>query len=57
MPNSKPVKMNSNADTCRFDKRIGGIVYDIGVYFKKDATETMEKKITRLIKNDMEAVS
>jgi len=29
----------------------------VGVHFKKGATETMDKKIMRLIKNEMGAVS
>ena len=55
--NSKPVKIQRVADTSRFNKRIGSIIYEVGIHFKKDAKETMDKKIIRLIKNDLEAVS
>jgi len=45
------------ADISRFNKRIGSITYEVSIHFKKDAKETMDKKIMRLIKNEMEAVS
>jgi len=50
---SKPVNIERVADTSRFAKRIGSVTYEVGVYFKKGATETMDKKIMRLIKNEM----
>jgi hypothetical protein len=40
------------ADMSRFTKRIGSTVYKVGLYFKPDATETMDDKILRLIRND-----
>ena len=48
-----PVKIQRVADTSRFAKRIGSVTYEVGVHFKKGATETMDKKIMRLIKNEM----
>ena len=51
------VNIKRVADTSRFNKRIGPIIYEVGIHFKKDAKETMDTKILRLIKNDMEAVS
>ena len=57
MQNEKTERENNNAQTSRFNKRIGSVTYEVSVHFKTDAKETMEGKILRLIKNDMEAVS
>jgi len=46
-----------SADASRFSKRIGSITYEVSVHFKKNANETLEKKIMRLIKNEMGAAS
>ena len=46
-----------DADTSRFSKRIGSVIYQVSVNFKPDAKETLDKKIVRLIKNDLGAVS
>ena len=54
---SPQAKIMSDADTSRFAKRIGSVTYEVGIHFKKGATETMDKKIMRLIKNEMGAVS
>jgi len=35
-------------------KRIGSTVYEVRVYFNQDAKETMNDKIMRLIRNDIE---
>jgi hypothetical protein len=35
-------------------KRIGSTVYEVRVYFNKDAKETMDEKILRLINYDCE---
>jgi len=51
--NSKPVNIKRDADTSRFAKRIGSVTYEVGIHFNKDAKETMDKKIMRLIKNEM----
>ena len=37
----------------RFNKQLGKVVYEVSVNFKQGATETFEKKILRLIKNEM----
>ena len=34
-------------------KRIGSTVYEVNVYFNSDAKETMNEKILRIIKNDL----
>ena len=38
-------------------KRIGNTTYIISVHFSTTSKETMDKKILRMIKNDMGAVS
>ena len=38
-------------------KRIGNTTYKVTVYFSTTSKETLDKKIMRLIKNDMGAVS
>ena len=47
------VNIERIADTDRFTKRIGSTVYKVEVYFKKDAKETMEDKIFRLIEREV----
>ena len=41
----------------RFTKRLGSIVYEVEVRFNQDAKETMDDKIKRLIRREMEAAS
>jgi len=53
VPFSPQAKIMRDADTSRFAKRIGSVTYEVGIHFKSDAKETMDKKIMRLIKNDM----
>ena len=50
--NNQTVNIERVADTSRFTKRIGSTVYNVGLYFNENATETMEDKILRLIKNE-----
>ena len=38
-------------------KRIGSIVYEVEIHYNPDAKETLNDKILRLIRNDMEAAS
>jgi hypothetical protein len=58
MHNNNPtVNIQRNADTSRFNKRIGSVVYQVSVNFKEDAIETMDTKLKRLIKRELEAVS
>ena len=51
--NNQTVNIQRVADTSRFTKRIGSTVYNVGIYFKQDAKETMEDKIFRLVKNEL----
>ena len=38
-------------------RRIGSIVYEVELHFNPDARETMNDKILRLIRRDMEAAT
>jgi len=55
--NNQTVTIERPADTSRFTKRIGSVVYEVRIHFNKNAKEKMGEKILRLIKNDMEATS
>jgi hypothetical protein len=48
---------NNTPEPYRFKKRIGSIVYEVKIHFNQDAKETMDDKIKRLIRNEMEAAS
>jgi hypothetical protein len=41
-------------DSLNTQKRIGSTVYEVEVYVKKDDGETIEDKIMRLIRNDLQ---
>lgn len=55
MQNSNIERMTINAGTGRFSHRIGSTLFTVNVYSKEDATETFEKKVFRLMKNDLES--
>ncbi|HBU12595.1 MAG TPA: hypothetical protein DEB31_07700 [Clostridiales bacterium] len=38
-------------------KRIGSTVYEVNIHFNQDAKETMDDKILRLIRNDLNKVA
>ena len=44
---------NAYAEPIKMQKRIGSTVYKINVYCNPNAKETMDDKILRLIKNDL----
>ena len=46
-----------NAEPIKLQKRIGSIVYEVLIHFDPDATETLDDKIARLMRRDMEAAS
>ena len=48
-PKAKPKPKPTN----RFSKQLGNIIYEVSVNFKQGATETLDRKILRLIKNEM----
>jgi hypothetical protein len=43
---------NADAEPYKFRKRIGSTVYVTNVYFKNDATESMDDIILRLIRRE-----
>ena len=50
------MQTNSNyyhAQPLNISKRIGSTVYDVEVYVKYDTGETIEQKLLRLIRNDL----
>ena len=44
---------HANAEPVTMRKRIGSTVYEVRVRFNPDAKETMDEKILRLIRNDL----
>ena len=48
-----PVKIQRDADTSRFTKRIGSTLYKVNVYFSKETSENVNDKILRLAKNEL----
>ena len=40
-------------DACIFKKRIGNTVYHVNVHYSRTSKETINDKITRLVKNDV----
>jgi hypothetical protein len=43
----------ARAETLNTHRRIGSTVYEIEVYVKKSTGETIDEKIARLVKNDL----
>ena len=44
---------NPHAEPVTMRKRIGSTVYEVHTHFNPDAKETMDEKILRLIRNDL----
>jgi hypothetical protein len=40
----------------RFSKQFDSITYEVSINFKPDANETLNEKVMRLIKNELETV-
>ena len=49
----KAERKNTNAQLSRFTHRIGSTVFSVGVYFKEDSKETLEEKMFRMMKSDL----
>jgi hypothetical protein len=49
----KAEREQNYARSSRFSERIGSTVYRVSVFFPAEETETLEEKITRLIKSDL----
>ena len=48
-------KINTPQEPYRLKKRLGSTVYEVNVYFNQDAKETMNDKIMRLIRNEVQS--
>ena len=48
---------SADAEPIKMQKRIGSIVYEVEIHFAPDATETLNDKILRLMRRDMEAAA
>jgi len=57
MPIKSNVKMLTSADSSRFEIKIGSVLYQVAVRYKADAIETLENKILRLVKSEMEVAA
>ena len=57
MQKKSNVKMLTSADSSRFEIKIGSVLYQIAVHFKQDAAETLETKIFRLVKSELEVAA
>jgi hypothetical protein len=53
MKNQNSAVPNSASEPVRYNKRIGSTNYIVSVSFNNTATETMEDKLLRLIKNEV----
>ena len=53
MQTVKNEREKSNAQSSRFCQRIGSTVFTVNVHFKQDGRETMEDKIFRMLKFEL----
>ena len=53
MQTIKAEREKSNAQSSRFSQRIGSTVYSVSVYFKEGSKETLEDKMIRMMKSDL----
>jgi len=53
MQTSKSSREKINAQSSRFCQRIGSIVFTVNVYFKEDSTESLQDKMYRMMKSDL----
>ena len=52
MNNVKNLTVKAPQEPCRFEKRLGSVLYLVNVHFSETNTETMNDKILRLVKNE-----
>ena len=43
----------TNPEPFALQRQIGSTTFKVGIYFKEDATETLNEKVIRLLKNDL----
>jgi hypothetical protein len=53
----KAERATNDAQPGRFSEKIGSTLYRVSVYFPAEESETLEAKILRLIKNDLQSQS
>ena len=53
MQTQKVEREKSNAQSSRFSQRIGSTVYSVSVHFKEGSKETLEDKMFRMMKSDL----
>jgi len=53
MQTQKAEREKSNAQSSRFCQRIGSTVYTVNIHFKEGSKETLEDKMFRMMKSDL----
>ena len=53
---SQETNSPSNKNANQFCKQLGNIMYEVSINFKQGATETLDQKIIRIIKNELGVV-
>ena len=49
------VLKNSASEPFVLQRRIGSTLYKVGIYFNPEAKETLNEKVRRLLKNDLQS--
>jgi hypothetical protein len=52
---SQTLKIAATPESFVLHRRIGSTTYKVGLHFNKNAKETLEDKIRRLLKNDLQS--
>jgi hypothetical protein len=52
----KSEKSNSAPEPSVIQRRIGSTLFNVNIFFNESAKETLEGKIIRLLKNDLQAM-
>jgi hypothetical protein len=53
MQTVKEIREKNNAQSSRFCQRIGSTVFTVNVHFKEGSKETLEDKMFRIMKSDL----
>ena len=51
------VLKNSASEPFVLQRRIGSTLYKVGIYFNPEAKETLNEKVRRLLKNDLQSAT
>ena len=51
---NQALKNTTTSEPFVMQRRVGSTVYNIGIYFTPEAKETLEDKVRRLLKNDLQ---